>query len=331
MGWKLGQSGFLGRGAISSETLVNLAQIKSMTKTEWLLVILPLIGVWILDQTTKIWASSLVGIHDYGPFKLVLFHNHGAMLGLFSELPALLRIVSLSTGGAFLVGLYVLIQYLLPIKSLMLRTGLSFLLGGILGNVTDRIRYGYIIDFMAIGTSDFMSPVFNFADALQWIGYGMMAYALIKDGDLLWPENDTRKKFWINKQFQLKYCYFLMAVGLILSLIGFFFSYTYLKVTIQELIGSNDVVLHRFIYPFIITYAVITAVFCASLFAVGKLISHRMAGPIFAFEKFVTDVLERKSDAQEKKFRLRKKDEFQELESLAHRIQSSFQRGGGIE
>jgi signal peptidase II len=296
-----------------------------MSKLEWFFVIFPLIGVWILDQATKVLASSLVGIHEYGPLKLVLFHNHGAMLGLFSELPALLRVVSLSTGGAFLVGLYVLIQYLLPIKSLMLRSGLSFLLGGILGNVTDRIRYGYIIDFIAFGHADIVSPVFNFADALQWVGYGMMAYALIKDGDLLWPENDTRKKFWINKQFQLKYCYFLMAVGLILSLIGFFFSYTYLKVTIQELVGPNSIVLHRFIYPFIVTYAVITAVFCASLFAVGKLISHRMAGPIFAFEKFISDVLQQKPEAQEKKFRLRKKDEFQELENLAHRIQTSFQ------
>lgn len=296
-----------------------------MRKIDWLLVIFPLIGVWTLDQVTKIWASTLVGMQEYGPLKLVLYHNHGAMLGLFSELPALLRVVSLSTGGAFLVGLYVLIQYLLPIKSLMLRAGLSFLLGGILGNVTDRIRYGYIIDFIAIGTPDFMSPVFNFADALQWVGYGMMAYALIKDGDLLWPENDTRKKFWVNKQFQLKYCYFLMAAGLVLSLIGFFFSYTYLKVTIQELVGQNTIVLHRFVYPFMVTYAVITAVFCASLFAVGKVISHRMAGPIFAFEKFIMDVIQQKPEVQGRKFRLRKKDEFQELEGLATRIQEAYQ------
>jgi hypothetical protein len=50
-----------------------------------------------------------------------------------------------------------------------------------------------------------------------------------------------------------------------------------------------------------------------------------MAGPIFAFEKFISDVLQQKPEAQEKKFRLRKKDEFQELENLAHRIQTSFQ------
>ncbi len=296
-----------------------------MRKIDWILVIIPLIACWTLDQLTKIWASGLVGLHEYGPLKLVLHHNHGAMLGLFSELPALLRVVSLSTGGAFLLGLYVLIQYLLPIKSLMLRAGMSFLLGGILGNVTDRIRYGYIIDFIAVGTSDFTSPVFNFADALQWIGYGMMAYALIKDGDLLWPENDTRKKFWVNKKFQLKYCYFLMAAGLILSVIGFFFSYTYLKVTIQELIGSNEIVLHRFLYPFMVTYGIITLLFCASLFTVGKIISHRMAGPIFAFEKFLMDVINHNPEIQGRKFRLRKKDEFQELEGLAAKIQQAYE------
>ena len=57
-----------------------------------------------------------------------LHHNPGAMLGLFSDLPPVLRIVSLSTGGAFLVVIYALIQYLLPIKSLILRSGMSVLL-----------------------------------------------------------------------------------------------------------------------------------------------------------------------------------------------------------
>lgn len=295
-----------------------------MRKVDWVLVAFPLVLCWIVDQLTKQWALGISGILDFGPFKFVLHLNHGAMLGLFSDLPALLRIVSLSTGGAFLLGLYVLIQYLLPIKSLTLRAGLSFLLGGILGNVTDRINYGYIIDFIVIGNAQFSSPVFNVADAVQWIGYAMLAYALIKDGDLLWPENDTRKKFWVNKQFQLKYCYILTVIGLLLSIIGYFFSYTYLKVTIQELVGKNDYVLQRFLVPFSVTYLVITLVFSVSLFAVGKLISHRIAGPIFAFEKFVQEILDRVPGADLRTFKLRKHDEFKELELLATKLQTSY-------
>ena len=119
-----------------------------MKRIEWVIVLFPLLVCWILDRITKLWANTIDGPRLHGYINFVLHHNHGAMLGLFSELPQVLRIVSLSTGGAFLLCIYVIIQYLLPIKSLVLRTGLSILIGGILGNVADRIIWGYVVDFI---------------------------------------------------------------------------------------------------------------------------------------------------------------------------------------
>ncbi|MFM6930459.1 MAG: signal peptidase II, partial [Bdellovibrio sp.] len=211
-----------------------------MKKREWLIVILPLIATWLIDRVTKLWATDITQIKSFGPLHFVLHHNHGAMLGLFSDLPSVLRIVSLSTGGAFLLCTYALIQYLLPIKSLTLRTGLSILIGGIIGNVTDRIVWGYVVDFIVVGTPTLSSPAFNMADALQWVGYALIVYAIIREGELLWPENNARKRYWVNLSFQLKYCFILMAVGLSLTLISLVFSYTYLRVTIQELVGNNQ-------------------------------------------------------------------------------------------
>jgi len=150
-----------------------------MRKRDWLLVTLPLILTWLIDRVTKIAASNMPGSSTHGPVSFILHHNHGAMLGLFSDLPAVLRIVSLSTGGAFLICSYAIIQYLLPIRSLVLRSGLSILLGGILGNVADRIIYGYVIDFIVLGSPSLSSPAFNMADALQWVGYGLIVFAII--------------------------------------------------------------------------------------------------------------------------------------------------------
>src|SRR5437868_5889936 len=265
-----------------------------MKKRDWLLVTLPLIITWVIDRVSKIAASNMPGSSTHGPVSFILHHNHGAMLGLFSDLPAVLRIVSLSTGGAFLICSYAIVQYLLPIRSLMLRSGLSILLGGILGNVADRIIYGYVIDFIVLGSPSLSSPAFNMADALQWVGYGMIVFAIIREGDLLWPENNARKVYWINRKFQLKYCLVLMAVGLSLTLISLVFSYTYLRVTISELVGNNQFLLNKFLVPFVITYAIICVAFCAILFAVGRLISHRIAGPVYAFERFLVDSLEGK-------------------------------------
>lgn len=287
-----------------------------MKKREWLIVILPLVATWIVDRITKIWASDITGLHSYGLIGFALHHNHGAMLGLFSDLPAVLRIVSLSTMGAFLVCIYALIQYLLPIKSLMLRSGLSIVLGGILGNVTDRIIYGYVIDFVLFNTQLFNSPVFNIADALQWVGYVMCFYAFIREGELLWPANDMRKFYWINIKFQLKYCFILMGIGLGLALISGVFAFTYLRVTIIELMGNNHYILDRFLNPFIITFFIITIAFCGILFTVGKLISHRIAGPIYAFEKYLSDM----ADGKDREFKLRTKDEFKHLEKTGHHM-----------
>lgn len=289
-----------------------------MKKHEWFIVFVPLVITWALDRITKEWANGLEGISSYGIFGFVLHHNPGAMLGLFADLPPVLRVVTLSTGGAFLVCTYALIQYLLPIKSLSLRTGLSILLGGILGNVTDRIIWGHVVDFIVIGTVKISSPAFNVADALQWVGYALIVYAIVKEGDLLWPENNARKRYWINPRFQLKYCLFLLGVGLGLGLISLVFSYTYLRVTMLELVGNNPVILDKFLIPYTITFGIICIGFCAGLFTVGKVISHKIAGPIYAFEKFMNDSMEGKN----RPFKLRNKDEFKHLEALAMQFQT---------
>jgi signal peptidase II len=288
-----------------------------MKKREWLIVILPLIATWIVDRVTKDWATTLTQIRSFGSLHFVLHHNQGAMLGLFSDLPSVLRIVSLSTGGAFLLCTYALIQYLLPIKSLTLRTGLSILIGGIIGNVTDRIIWGYVVDFIVVGAPSLSSPAFNIADALQWLGYGLIVYAIIREGELIWPENNIRKQYWVNMAFQLKYCFMLMAVGLSLTLICLVFSYTYLRVTIQELIGDNHFLMNKFLVPYVITFIIICVAFCAILFAVGRLISHRIAGPLYAFERYLGEIL----DGKPSKLKLRTGDEFRHLEELAIKVQ----------
>jgi signal peptidase II len=288
-----------------------------MKKREWLIVFLPLILTWLADRFTKEWAMTITGTHNFGPVTFLLHHNPGAMLGLFADLPPVLRVVSLSTGGAFMVCTYAIIQYLLPIKSITLRAGLSILLGGILGNVADRIFYGHIIDFIVLGNENIFSPAFNVADALQWVGHGLIVWAVVREGELLWPEHNARRLYWINTHFQLKYCLFLFGVGLGLGLISLVFSYTYLRVTMLELVGNNPALLDKFLYPFAITFSLITIGFCFALFMLGKIISHKIAGPVYAFEKFINESIA----GTNRPFKLRTKDEFKHLEALAIKIQ----------
>ena len=291
-----------------------------MRRIDWLLVLLPLFATWGVDRLSKIWAEGIRGLNFYGPFGLVLHHNHGAMLGLFADLPAVLRVVSLSTGGAFLLFSFIMIQYLLPIKSLLLRSGMSVLLGGILGNVTDRILYGYVVDFLILGTPQSPSPAFNPADALQWVGYFMIAVALIKDSEVLWPAENTRQAMWVNIRFQLRYCFILLAIGFGFAVIAGVYSYTFMRVTIIDLIGHNTRLLDHYLLPFVLTFMVVSLGFAFILFFTGRALSQRIAGPLYAFEKFLDDMVA----GNPRPLRLRAGDEFQHLEELAARLSNEI-------
>ena len=286
-----------------------------MKKRDWTLVTLLVPAMWAVDQLTKMYASYNLGaLRFWGPFGVVLHHNPGAILGTFASLPPILRVVSLSTGGAFLIFIYAAIQYLLPSRSIQLRSGMSLLLGGILGNVTDRILVGSVVDFMVLGSRDLSTPAFNFADAIQWLGYGLVVYGLVRDGSLFWPDANVRKRVWINPSFQLKYCLTIVAIGACFSVISGVFAYTYLRVTIDDLvIGPAKLMERRFLIPFLQTYLVITLGFVTALFALGRILSHRMAGPIYGFEVYLKDLMAGK----DRKFRVRNGDEFKHLEELA--------------
>lgn len=289
-----------------------------MKKKDWTLVVGLVFAVWGIDQATKWLALETIKMFQfYGPIGLVLHRNPGAMLGMFSDLPPVLRIVSLSTGGAFLIFIYAAIQYMLPTKSLILRAGMSILLGGILGNVTDRIIAGSVVDFLVLGTRQFSTPAFNFADAIQWVGYFMIVYVLIKDGKQIWPVENVRKQVWVNPHFQLKYIFLLVGIGIGFSIISGVCSYTYLKVTIDDLVvGRSQAMEERFLTPFLFTFSIISLSFLMVLIMIGRILSHRTAGPLYAFEIFLDDVLSGKDRA----FKLRAGDEFTHLEELGEKI-----------
>jgi signal peptidase II len=205
---------------------------------------------------------------------------------------------------------------------LLLRSGISVLLGGILGNVADRTIYGYVIDFIVIRAPIVSSAAFNLADALQWVGYAMISTSLIRESEVLWPTENTRKSLWVNPRFQLRYCFILMAVGVGFATIAGVFSYTFLRITIIEFAGAHPKILDNYLQPFLLAFIAVTLTFLAILFVVGRSLSARIAGPFYAFELFLDDLMTRKA----RPLRLRSGDEFRNLEQIADRIMTEMTR-----
>jgi signal peptidase II len=120
--------------------------------------------VVVADQLTKAWLVStlepgerLSVVGDL--LRLVHGQNDGAIFGLFRDQALLFGIVSLVVVGA------IIWYHRSAGRSALLSVALGLLLGGAIGNMIDRFRLGYVIDWVDAGIGDLRFYTFNIADA----------------------------------------------------------------------------------------------------------------------------------------------------------------------
>lgn len=139
-----------------------------MLKTLWIAV-----AVFLVDQLTK-WAAVeyLVGqppVKIMPGFDLQLVFNAGAAFGLFNDGGGWQNIFFVVVAAA--VSLFIIHALRgLTRTDLQVAVGYALILGGALGNVVDRLRHGYVVDFIHWFYGDFHWPNFNIADAAICVG-----------------------------------------------------------------------------------------------------------------------------------------------------------------
>ena len=130
------------------------------------------------DQLSKIWIRSNIAVGqslpETGFLRLTHVHNTGAAFGLFQDQSFLLTVVALL--GAAILLLYALLIYRrFPLLDNMLgKSALGLVLGGTVGNLIDRLYFGYVTDFVDVG----IWPAFNIADSAIVFGVIIFAYSL---------------------------------------------------------------------------------------------------------------------------------------------------------
>ncbi len=132
-----------------------------MTRFSYFIVASLVVGA---DQFIKWWVQR----HAFLPRSLIpgfvhinLVHNMGGAFGVFPESGPLFLIVSSLVSGGIIIALAVL-----PMRGRLFTTGLALVLGGALGNLIDRVRLGYVVDFFAVR----WFSVFNLADTCITVG-----------------------------------------------------------------------------------------------------------------------------------------------------------------
>ncbi len=146
----------------------------------WRSVIFPLVALVVVcaDQLSKLWLRSHLApgeiLFEAGIFRITHVHNTGAAFGLFQDQSFALTIVAL-LGAALILVCALFMRRFPPLNSVWGKFALGLILGGTIGNLVDRFRLGYVVDFIDIG----WWPAFNLADSALVVGAIILALTLL--------------------------------------------------------------------------------------------------------------------------------------------------------
>jgi signal peptidase II len=140
-------------------------------------------GIYLADQASKAWAVKVL---RFGEGRVLI---RGFLQFVYTENPGI-AFGQLQDGGSFGRWFFVVLASCAAVAVFyyLMRTprnddrvlgACALLLAGILGNLTDRVRLGYVIDFIVVHAGDYHWPTFNIADASITVGALLLAYDLV--------------------------------------------------------------------------------------------------------------------------------------------------------
>jgi len=141
------------------------------------------IAVIVLDQLSKAWVGALLlpgeGVALTSFFNLVLVFNRGAAFSFLADADGWQKwfFVALALG----ISVYIALLLRRQAAERLLSTALALVLGGALGNVIDRLRFGAVVDFLDVHAAGWHWPAFNVADSAICVGVALLLWQQLKE------------------------------------------------------------------------------------------------------------------------------------------------------
>ena len=145
------------------------------------------LAVLALDQVTKEIVSARLTLYASVPvvpgfFHITLVTNRGALFGLLHDLADPWRGALFTVVPAAAIVLVLVFQYRTTLHDPLTQSGLALVLGGAAGNLADRVRLGYVVDFLDVFVGRHHWPAFNVADSSICCGVALLVVELYRRG-----------------------------------------------------------------------------------------------------------------------------------------------------
>ncbi len=140
--------------------------------------------VVLLDQWSKHEIAARLTLQEHlvlAPFfNLVLMHNTGAAFSMLNDAGGWQRWLFMGLAVAVVL---LIVAWLsrMPRRLILLPLGLTMILGGAVGNLIDRVRFGYVVDFIQVHYQDWYFPAFNLADSAITLGVALLLIDAFRD------------------------------------------------------------------------------------------------------------------------------------------------------
>ena len=142
----------------------------------------------VADAWTKWLVSSRIDLHESIPLipdflQLVHVRNTGAAFGIGANADSAIVPLLLNLGAIGVFFVVVAYAFRAAVTDRMLQTGLHLILGGAIGNLIDRFRLHYVVDFVDVFVKSHHWPAFNVADSAICIGIALLFLDMRKKPD----------------------------------------------------------------------------------------------------------------------------------------------------
>ena len=154
------------------------------------------LAVLFLDQWSKGLVTRTMEVHQSRTvipdvFDLTYVRNTGAAFGLFASVDSSVKAILLNSIAVIVFLIVSAYAVRSSHKSIRLQVGLALILGGAVGNLLDRVRFGYVVDFLDFAISGHHWPAFNVADSAICIGVGLLFLDMLGSDDAPVPRPDA--------------------------------------------------------------------------------------------------------------------------------------------
>ena len=290
-----------------------------MRKKDWYITIGALVGFIAVDQLFKWIATAVLGGKSYalGFVGFMVNQSSVAITGDFNLSQYIVIISSFGFSVLFL-GLFFLLNFILTHRLLGFKIGMALFVAGMLGESMDFTFRGGVLDWFSL-----FDVNMNLTDLYVIFGILLTLFFGFKDRALLFRKDNMRKTMFTEKA-QYVFCSHILCSHLLFTGAFFIFFLSFLQIIFNNFVRLDPIVKGNLITVFYILFTILSLCFLLIALAFMVYISNKVYGPVYAFRKYIKEVV--MEGGEDRPFKLRKGDYFSDLIGLAEELKNRYRR-----